>query len=65
MMLNDVNTPRFGIWLTGFRFHAAAPWMPRLLAAGCAAVVSLWCQSSIEDNADLMIRIGESLRTKS
>lgn len=39
-MLNDVNTPRFGIWLTGFRFHAAAPWMPRLLAAGCAAVVS-------------------------
>jgi hypothetical protein len=43
MMLNDVNTPRFGIWLTGFRFHAAAPWMPRLLAAGCAAVVSLAC----------------------
>jgi len=41
MMLNDVNTPRFGIWLTGFRFHAAAPWMPRLLAAGCAAAVSL------------------------
>ena len=40
-MLNDVNTPRFGIWLTGFRFHAAAPWMPRLLAAGCAAAVSL------------------------
>ncbi len=26
--------------ITWFRFHAAAPWMPRLLAAGCAAAVS-------------------------